>query len=142
VVACANLIEAVNAALTLNRDETVEELIDLVRRHYRPGRQRAIDAHIHRWRATLASHRGAGEVVGEFEAAMEAFTTLSRPFWLAVTQLEFAEWLMRQERDGDAAELLIQSRSGFARLGATPWIERVDATARTTAGTVESRSTA
>jgi hypothetical protein len=81
-------------------------------------------------------------VAGEFEAAMEAFTTLSRPFWLAVAQFEFADWLMRQERDGEAAGLLIQSRSAFTHLGATPWVERLDATARTTAGTIESRSTA
>ena len=117
VVACANLIEAVDAAFTLGRDEKVEELIDLVRRHYRPGRQRAIDAHIHRWRAALAARREAGGVAEEFAAAMDAFSTLSRPFWLAVTQLEFAEWLMRQERDAEAAALLIQSRSAFARLG-------------------------
>ena len=142
VVACANLIEAVDASFALGRDEKVEELIELVRRHYRPGRQRAIDAHIHRWRAALSAHRNVDGVAEEFTTALDAFATLSRPFWTAVTQLEFAEWLMRQERDAEAAALLIQSRSAFARLGATPWVERVDATARTTAGTVESRSTA
>ena len=142
VVACADLIEAVDAAFALGRDEKVEELIDLVRTHYRPGRQRAIDAHIHRWRAALAAHRNMDEVAEEFTAALDAFATLRRPFWTAVTQLEFAEWLMRQERDAEAAALLIQSRSGFAHLGATPWVERVDATARSTAGTIESRSTA
>ncbi len=68
VVACADLIEAVDAAFALGRDEKVEELIDLVRTHYRPGRQRAIDAHIHRWRAALAAHRNMDEVAEDFTA--------------------------------------------------------------------------
>jgi predicted ATPase/class 3 adenylate cyclase len=135
VIACLNLVEAVDAAFTLGRDEKVEELIDLVRGHYRPGRQRSIDAHIHRWQAALAAHRGKdADVPDHFAFALEAFAALTRPFWLAVTQLEFAEWLLRKERESEAAELLIRARSAFTRLGAAPWMERVDATARTTAG--------
>ena len=135
VVACMNLIEAVDAAFALGRDDKVEELIDLVRLHYRPGRQRAIDAHIQRWRAAIAAHRGDdGDVAAHFALALEGFADLTRPFWLAVTQLEFAEWLLHNERDSEAAELLIRARSAFTSLGATPWIERVDNAARTTGG--------
>ncbi len=133
VVACLNLIEAADAAFALGRDDKVEELIDLVRLHYRPGRQRAIDAHIQRWRAALAAHRGDDvEVAAHFALALEGFAALTRPFWLAVTQLEFAEWLLHNERDSEAAELLIRARSAFTSLGARPWIERVDNAARTT----------
>ena len=144
VVACQNLVEAVDAAFRLGRDDRVEEFIALVRSHYRPGRQRAIDAHIHRWQAMLAAHRGDdAEVAANYEHALESFTALTRPFWLAVTRLEFAEWLLQQERDAEAADLLIKARSAFAQLRATPWLERVDATARTTDSTVaEARSTA
>ncbi len=143
VVACLNLVEAVSAAFALGRDDKVKELIDLVRLHYRPGRQRTIDAHIHRWRAALAAHRGGDDVADEFTLALEAFTALARPFWVAVTQLEFAEWLIHQHRDAEAAELLLPARSAFMRLAARRWIDRVDAAARTPIGAVaEAQSTA
>ena len=135
VVVCLNLVEAAHAAFALGRDDKVQELIDTVRAHYRPGRQRAIDAHIHRWRGALAAHRGdETEAADHFAQALEAFASLTRPFWMAVTQLEFAELLVHNNHDGEAAELLISARSGFTRLGAAPWIERVDASARRTRG--------
>jgi hypothetical protein len=83
----------------------------------------------------LAAH-GSDEIeaANHFALALEAFAALTRPFWLAVTQLEFAEWLIHSERDSEAAELLIRARSAFTRLGANPWIERVDASARRTGG--------
>jgi class 3 adenylate cyclase/tetratricopeptide (TPR) repeat protein len=131
VVACLNLVEAVDAAFALRRDEKVQELIDAVRAHYRPGRQPAIDAHIHRWRAALAGRRGDDvDAADQFAMALEGFAALTRPFWLAVTQLEFAEWLLHNERDTEAAELLVGARSAFTQLGAEPWIERVDAAVR------------
>ncbi|MGA7989200.1 MAG: adenylate/guanylate cyclase domain-containing protein [Candidatus Dormiibacterota bacterium] len=144
VVACQNLVEAVDAAFALGRDDKVAELIALVRGHYRPGRQRSIDAHIHRWQAMLAARRGDdAAAVASFELAVEAFTALTRPFWLAVTRVEYAELLMRQDRDAEAAALLIQARSAFAQLGARPWVDRVDAAARTSgASPSEARSTA
>jgi class 3 adenylate cyclase/tetratricopeptide (TPR) repeat protein len=143
VVVCLNLVEAAHAAFALGRDEKVEELIDTVRAHYRPGRQRAIDAHIHRWRGCIAAHRGdATGAADHFAQALEAFASLTRPFWLAVTQLEFAEVLIHNDHDGEAAELLINARSTFSRLGATPWIERVDALARRTVGGVAEVKTA
>jgi len=121
----------VDAAFALRRDEKVQELIDAVRAHYRPGRQPAIDAHIHRWRAALAGRRGDDvDAADQFAMALEGFAALTRPFWLAVTQLEFAEWLLHNERDTEAAELLVGARSAFTQLGAEPWIERVDAAVR------------
>ena len=137
VVACQNLVEAVDAAFALGRDDKVAELIALARGHYRPGRQRSIDAHIHRWQAMLAARRGddAGAVMN-FELAVDEFTALTRPFWLAATRLEDAAWLTRQGRDAAAADLSIQARSAFARLGARPWIDRVDAAARAPGSTV------
>src|SRR4029077_20346101 len=99
-----------DAAFALGRDDKVEELIDLVRLHYRPGRQRAIDAHIQRWRGAIAAHRGDdSEVTAQFALALEGFAGLTRPFWLAVTQLEFAEWLVHNERDSEAAGILMRA---------------------------------
>jgi hypothetical protein len=45
-------------------------------------------------------------------------------FYLAVTQLEYAEWLARQGRAEAAEPLLTEAREIFERLGARPWLER------------------
>jgi len=44
-----------------------------------------------------------------------------------VRHLEHAEWLVDQGRESDAAPLLAQAREVFERLGATPWLRRLDA---------------
>jgi len=131
IPACGNLIEAADAAVALNRDDKVEELVALVRGRYRPGRQPSIDAHIILLEAWLAMRRGeAVETAANFKRALDAFAELTRPFWVAVTQLRFAEWLHDQGRANEADDMLVQARSAFARLGAKPWIERVDAAAQ------------
>jgi tetratricopeptide (TPR) repeat protein len=131
IPASINLIEAGDAAFALNRDDKVEELLTLVRGHYRPGRQPSIDAHIFLWQAWLAMRRGdAAETAAKFTRALEAFSELTRPFWLAVTQLQFAAWLLDQGPSKEADDMLVQARSAFVQLGATPWIERVDAAAQ------------
>ena len=48
------------------------------------------------------------------------------PFRLAVTQLEHAEWLAAQDETGDAESLRSAAREVFDRLGAAPWLERLD----------------
>jgi class 3 adenylate cyclase/tetratricopeptide (TPR) repeat protein len=121
------LIQAVDAAFALNRDAKVRELIDLVRSHYREGRQPGVDAHILRWRGRLAESEGdEAEVVRNFERAIEAFNSLHRPFWLAVTRLEFGEWLAARGRPAEATEQLTEARTTFEALRAAPWIDRVD----------------
>ncbi len=55
-----------------------------------------------------------------YEAAAEQFRELGIPFWLAVTLLEHGELT------GDES-LLAEAREIFERLGARPWLDRVDA---------------
>ena len=50
------------------------------------------------------------------------------PFYLAVTELEHAEWLAGQGRDEEAEPLLVEAHEIFERLEATPWLERLVAT--------------
>ena len=45
-------------------------------------------------------------------------------FYLAVTQLEQAEWLAEQGRADEAEPLLAEARETFEQLGATPWLAR------------------
>ena len=119
------LIQAVDAAFALEDDAKVEELVGLVRQTFRPGAQPSVDAHILRWTARLAEHRGQVEdSEKQLRVAIDAFTGLQRPFWVAVSRLELAEMLIRNGRAGIAEELLSQARSTFAELGASPWLAR------------------
>jgi len=122
------LIQAVDAAFALGRADKVAELIDLVRQHHRPGRQPGVDAHILRWQGRLAE--GVDDdatIIGSYTRAIDAFTSLTRPFWLAVTCLELGEWLATHGRAAEATEQLSQARTTFDALGAAPWLKRVDA---------------
>ncbi|MDQ3767085.1 MAG: hypothetical protein M3346_07040, partial [Actinomycetota bacterium] len=47
------------------------------------------------------------------------------PFYLAVTLLEHGEWLMRQDRNSEAAPLFQEARTTFERLKAKPWLDRL-----------------
>ena len=44
-----------------------------------------------------------------------------------VTLYEQAAWLAGQGREADAEPLVAETRQIFGALGATPWLERVDA---------------
>ena len=48
----------------------------------------------------------------------------SPPFWVAVTRLEQAEWLIRQGRSADGDDLLALASATFAELHAVPWHRR------------------
>jgi len=50
---------------------------------------------------------------------------IGTPFHRACTMLEHAEWLVSNGRGEDAGPLLQEAAGIFARLRATPWIERV-----------------
>jgi class 3 adenylate cyclase/tetratricopeptide (TPR) repeat protein len=89
-----------------------------------PGRRLPLpEAHRLRFEGLLAAARG-DEPTGLETAALE-FRTIGTPFPLAVTLLEYAEWLVEAERTGDAEPLLREAEEIFTRLKATPWLERV-----------------
>jgi hypothetical protein len=81
-----------------------------------------------RFRALLDGRRDRHETVdGSFLGAEALFHEFSMAFYLAVTQLEHAEWLLGQDRPDEAGPLLDEARETFQRLEARPWLERVDA---------------
>jgi ATP/maltotriose-dependent transcriptional regulator MalT len=84
-----------------------------------------LDAHAARFRAKLAGDAPAAE--RGFRRAAEIFRERELIFWLAVTQLEQAEWLSGQGRADETQPLLVQARETFKQLEAKPWLERVDA---------------
>ena len=115
------------AALALGDTARVERLVsDLAA--LPPGRTvPSLRAQGARFEARLAGLRGEDDrVEPSFAAATSAFQELGVPFAAAVSQLEHAEWLIGQGRAAKAGDLLAAARTTFERLGARPWLERVD----------------
>jgi hypothetical protein len=133
-------VAAVEAALELGDLEKVEELVSGVEALPTGRSSQFLQAQVSRFRAHLAGRRGDDEEADRrFKRATGLFRELGLVFYLALTELEHAEWLALQERAEDAESLIAESREILERLGATPWLERADAVivpaARIAAGT-------
>src|ERR1019366_2831035 len=117
---------ACDVALTLRDLEKVDELLGIVDALGPGERPRYLQAQALRFRARLGDLRhGSEPVAASFVAAEEAFTEIGMPFWLAVTQLEHAEWLRASGRDVEAGPLLAEASHTFERLKALPWLHRL-----------------
>jgi class 3 adenylate cyclase/tetratricopeptide (TPR) repeat protein len=121
-------VEGVEAAVALGRLVDAEEIL-AVAAAIPPGRQSPyVDAQSWRLRSKIADVRGERtEVEAGFKRAAGMLRELETPFWMAVTLLEHAEWLVREARPEDAKPLLDEAREIFERLEASPWVERVEA---------------
>lgn len=75
---------------------------------------------------TVALRGADEEVEARFKGAAGLFREIAVPFSMAVTLLEYGEWLGDQDRAADAGPLLTEARTVFEGLKARPWIERVD----------------
>jgi len=86
-------------------------------------------------RARIHIAKGNHESVEErFQTAAQELRSIPMPFWLAVTLLEHAEWLIEQGRTEEAVSLLAEARGLFEGLMAQPWLERVAAASEQLAG--------
>jgi class 3 adenylate cyclase/tetratricopeptide (TPR) repeat protein len=119
---------AADAALELGDEAKVEELVAAVDR-LPPGRYpQFLRAQSSRLKARLAvRRRDESEAERLFKGAAGLFRELAVPFYLAVTELEYAEWLSAQGRAAEAEALLAEARETFEILAARPWLERVGA---------------
>jgi class 3 adenylate cyclase/tetratricopeptide (TPR) repeat protein len=114
---------AVEAALALGEVAKADELLARVDA-LPPGRcPQFLRAHVSRFRARLGSEHAEDQ----FKGAAGLFRELAHPFHLAVTELEYGEWLVAHGRDEDAPLVLAEAREIFDRLEARPWIARLDA---------------
>jgi hypothetical protein len=87
-----------------------------------------LEAEATRARARLAVHRGEDEEADElFRRAIAMFGDLETPFYLARTQLEYAEFLSGAGRD--MGTLRDEAHAVFESLGAKPWLARAQALA-------------
>src|SRR5262249_54967973 len=112
------LVEAVEAAIALGERERALELLATVETLMPGLRPPYLEAQAHRFRG------GLDDDESEVSAAEEIFRAYDIRFWLAVAQVEHAEWLAG--RGGDAEALLTEARQTFADLQARPWLERTE----------------
>ena len=123
------IVEAVESAFSLGDYAKVRELVVWME-GLRPGeRPLYLTAQAARFRARLGSIGDPGTVEPAFMDAAETFTQIGMPFWLAVTQLEHAEWLRAHGKDTETARLLADSARTFERLQARPWLDRARSSA-------------
>jgi class 3 adenylate cyclase/tetratricopeptide (TPR) repeat protein len=83
----------------------------------------AVAAQTARVRARLAG----ADAEGELRTAEDLFGRLGMPFFVAAVRVERGEYLLAAGREDAGSALLADAREEFARLGAEPWLERVDA---------------
>jgi class 3 adenylate cyclase/tetratricopeptide (TPR) repeat protein len=123
----AGFIQAVECAFDLGDTAKVDDLLAVVE-ELKPGVYPPfLRANVGRFRARLAAARGESESAeAGLKMAAGMFRELGMPFYLAVTLLEHGEWLDGQGRTEEATPLLAEAGGIFERLGARPWIERVD----------------
>jgi ATP/maltotriose-dependent transcriptional regulator MalT len=102
-------------------------LIEPIERQPAGKRSQYLDAQILRVHAHLAHRDGDLEQAElRMKQAVGLLRELGVPFWMAVAELELAEWLVSWGRSDDATPLLSEARSVFEGLAARPWSERTD----------------
>jgi class 3 adenylate cyclase/tetratricopeptide (TPR) repeat protein len=112
------LVWAVASALALGENARAGELLEMIE-ELPPGlRPPFLEAQAHHFRARMNDEEAG------FKTAAGGFREYNFPFWLAVTELEHGEWLVRHDRAADAEPLLAEARAIFEQLGARPWLER------------------
>jgi hypothetical protein len=122
------VIELAEAAFAANDLQMVRRQLDAVTQRLSPTLAPILHAHVRRFRARLAALENRDdEMVSNAQAAIDAFQQRQMPFWLAVTSLELGEWMVQHGKADGGDRLLADARAAFTELGATPWIERVDA---------------
>jgi class 3 adenylate cyclase/tetratricopeptide (TPR) repeat protein len=116
-------IETCEIAFDLGDEEQVEELLGEVDRLPPSERTPRLVTQEARFRGRLLGLRGDRNGAEELLArAIEGFRALQTPYPLAMALVEQAELGV-----GDPAPLLAEAREILDRLGATPWLDRIDA---------------
>jgi predicted ATPase/class 3 adenylate cyclase len=118
------LVEQVEAAMVVDVARAEELVADL--ESLPPGDASPfLAAQASRFRARLSP----ASAERRFASAVATFREVGMPYWVAVTLLEFGEWLVAAGRAGESDQMLGEAREIFERLHALRWIERLDTVA-------------
>ena len=112
---------ALRAALGADRVDEAESLLRMVADaplgHVPPY----LRAELARYRGLVNATRGCHDTVeADLREAIAILTDLGYPYWLALTQIDLARWLIDQGRAADAKALVDEAVATFTRLGARP----------------------
>jgi hypothetical protein len=89
-----------------------------------------LNAQLMRGRALLAAAEGRhDEVEAGLTQVIAQMREFEYPYWLAVTQVDLAEWLIGQGRREDAESLMDEAIETFRRFEAAPALARAEAVA-------------
>ncbi|HET6360737.1 MAG TPA: hypothetical protein VFH11_01610, partial [Gemmatimonadota bacterium] len=119
------IVTGLEAALSLGDQAKVDEILTIVRTDPIGRRTRFFLAQGARIDARLGTTDDE-EAERFFRSAVRTFREIGFPFWLAVTLLEYGEWLESRDRGPDVAPLVLEARSIFESLQAKPWVERAE----------------
>ncbi|CAN5225923.1 hypothetical protein BH20ACT13_BH20ACT13_06030 [soil metagenome] len=120
-------VAAFEAAAELGDTAKAEELVALIDALPPGNLPQFLQAVSMRFRAWLAQVRDESEAAERlFKRASSLYRELAMPFYLAVTTLEYAEWLAAQRRAEEAEPLVAEAREIFTRISAAPWLERAE----------------
>ena len=124
------LVDALEVAFELGDLEWIGGQVEEFRQR-RPADQLPFTVgQMRRVEALLAARAGEFDRATErFRAAAEILREIQARFYLACVLLEHGEWLTETDRMDEAERLLSEAREIFERLGAAPWLERLDALA-------------
>jgi class 3 adenylate cyclase/tetratricopeptide (TPR) repeat protein len=119
------LVEGVEAALALGDVATAECFLQPEEDVPVGRRSPYLEAQVRRFQARID---GPGDEADEnFRRAAATLRELGLTFWLGVALVEHSESLLASGRDDEAEPLRSEAREIFARLEATPWVERATA---------------
>ena len=119
------VVTGLDAALALDEQEKVGEILEMVRSDPLGRRSLYLQAQASRIEARSAddTEQDAEQLL---KSSIGAFREIGFPFWMGVALLEYGEWLDRKGLRPDAAPIVAEARSIFEGLGARPWIDRAD----------------
>ena len=120
-----SVVTALEAALELGDAARAQQLLALIDELPAGNLPQYFRAQSLRFRARLAALAGDPDAERLFKGATGLFRELTMPFYLAATELEYAEWLTTESRE-DAEPLLDEARTIFSELQAAPWLERAE----------------
>ncbi len=112
------------------RFDELEAELERIRASLPGERTPQLDLQALRLEALVAADRGdAAAVESASKRAIGGFREVAMPFWTSVTSYEFGAWLTQQGRGDEARPYFDEARASFERLGARPWLDRLEAIA-------------
>jgi tetratricopeptide (TPR) repeat protein len=117
--------DAIDAAVAAGRMDTLAELVELLAEKPRGWVAPYMRAHLARARAFVAVAEADHEAAeAHLRTALDSFTALAYPYWVARVQVQLAAWLVEQGRASEAAPLLDEAVATLEELGAAPALAR------------------